>query len=63
MSHTEQLNLLKKEHLSILKELFYALKGIEHCDPHFSNRRRIIEVEAKMTQLLGLAPEAGNEAE
>lgn len=51
MSNTEQFNLLKKEHFSILQELLNALKSIEHFEPHFTNRRRIIEVEEKIMRL------------
>ena len=49
MSHTKQLNLLKKEHIVILRELLDAIKGVEYYEPHNSNnRRRIAEVEAKI---------------
>jgi hypothetical protein len=48
MTTTEQFNLLKKEHIVILQELLDTLKGIESCEPHFTNRRRIAEVEAKI---------------
>jgi hypothetical protein len=50
MTQKEQIDLLKKENLELLKELLANLKAMEHFEPHFANRRRIGEVEDKIAK-------------
>lgn len=38
----------KEQQLSLLKELLGCLEALEEFDPHFTNRRRIKEVEAQI---------------
>jgi hypothetical protein len=50
MTKTAQLDLLKKEHLDILKELLLMYEAMEECQPHFANRRRIGELKEKIAK-------------
>jgi hypothetical protein len=52
MNQKDQIALLKKENLELLKELLANLEAMEHFEPHFANRRRIGEVKDKIAKFL-----------